>query len=59
MVRAHSEKGKIFKRLVTTNPKGQEFGLGVVKRLTEALNGNVTFKSEIGTGTKFNMEFPF
>jgi len=30
------------------NAKGQGFGLGAVKRLTEALNGSVTPKNEIG-----------
>jgi sensor histidine kinase regulating citrate/malate metabolism len=41
------------------NAKAQGFGLGAVKRLTETLNGSVTPKNEIGTGTKFDMEFPF
>jgi len=36
-----------------SNAKGQGFGLGVVKRLTEALNGSVTPKNEIGKGSKF------
>jgi len=32
--------------------------LAVVKKLTEALNGNVTFESELGKGARFNIELP-
>jgi PAS domain S-box-containing protein len=51
-------KGKLFKPLFTTKAKGQGFGLAVVKKLTEALNGTITFESEEGKGTKFIIEFP-
>ena len=51
-------RDKIFTPLVTTKPKGQGFGLAVVKKLTEALNGTVTFESELGKGTVFNVELP-
>jgi PAS domain S-box-containing protein len=51
-------KGKMFKPLFTTKAKGQGFGLAVVKKLTEALNGAITFESEEGKGTKFIIEFP-
>jgi signal transduction histidine kinase len=51
-------RDKIFMPLVTTKTKGQGFGLAVVKKLTEALNGNVTFDSEQGKGTRFNIELP-
>lgn len=51
-------RDKIFMPLVTTKAKGQGFGLAVVKKLTEALKGNVTFESEIGKGTRFNIELP-
>jgi PAS domain S-box-containing protein len=51
-------RDKIFTPLVTTKPKGQGFGLAVVKKLTEALDGTVTFESEIGRGTRFNVELP-
>jgi signal transduction histidine kinase len=44
--------------LVTTKPKGQGFGLAVIKKLTEALNGTVKFESEVGKGTQFILEFP-
>jgi PAS domain S-box-containing protein len=51
-------KSRIFKPLFTTKAKGQGFGLPVVKRLTEALNGTVTFETEEGKGTKFIVELP-
>ena len=51
-------RARIFTPLVTTKPKGQGFGLAVVKKLTEALNGTVTFESELGKGTQFNIELP-
>ena len=51
-------KGKLFKPLFTTKAKGQGFGLAVVKKLTEALDGKVTVESQIGKGTRFILEFP-
>jgi PAS domain S-box-containing protein len=51
-------KDKLFTPLFTTKSKGQGFGLAVVKRMTEALGGTVTFESEKGKGTKFIVRFP-
>jgi PAS domain S-box-containing protein len=51
-------KEKLFKPLFTTKSKGQGFGLAVVKKLTEALNGKVTVESKLGKGTRFTLEFP-
>jgi PAS domain S-box-containing protein len=51
-------KPKLFQPLFTTKSKGQGFGLPVVKRMTEALNGTVTFQSETGKGTKFIIQIP-
>lgn len=51
-------KNKLFKPLVTTKPRGQGFGLVVVKRLVEALGGKVTFESEAGKGAKFTVKLP-
>jgi PAS domain S-box-containing protein len=49
---------KLFMPLVTTKSEGQGFGLAVVKKLTESLNGTVTFESELGKGTQFIVELP-
>jgi len=51
-------KSKLFTPLFTTKSKGQGFGLAVVKRLTEALNGTVTFESIQGKGTTFTIRLP-
>ena len=51
-------RDKLFIPLFTTKSKGQGFGLAVVKRLTEALGGTVTFESEEGKGTKFAIRLP-
>ncbi len=51
-------KPKLFTPLFTTKSKGQGFGLSVVKRMTEALNGTVTFESQEGKGTKFIIRLP-
>ena len=49
---------KMFTPMFTTKSKGQGFGLPVVKRMTEALGGEVTFESPAGRGTKFTLRFP-
>jgi PAS domain S-box-containing protein len=51
-------KPLIFQPLFTTKAKGQGLGLAVVKRLTEALNGKVTFDSTPGNGTAFIVKLP-
>jgi PAS domain S-box-containing protein len=51
-------QAKIFTPLITTKPKGQGFGLAVVKRMTEAMGGEITFDTELGKGTKFILSFP-
>jgi signal transduction histidine kinase len=51
-------KPRIFTPLVTTKAKGQGLGLAVVKRLVEALHGNVSFESEEGKGTMFIVKLP-
>jgi signal transduction histidine kinase len=51
-------KGRLFTPMFTTKSKGQGFGLAVIKRMTEALGGTVTFESEEGKGTKFILRFP-
>jgi PAS domain S-box-containing protein len=51
-------QAKIFTPLITTKAKGQGFGLPVVKRMTEAMGGTVTFETEAEVGTKFTLKFP-
>ncbi len=48
-------KDKLFTPMFTTKSKGQGFGLVVVKRMTEALGGTVTFESQEGKGTTFTV----
>jgi len=49
---------KLFTPMFTTKAKGQGFGLVVVKRMTEALGGKVTFETEPGAGSKFHIHLP-
>jgi signal transduction histidine kinase len=51
-------KSKLFTPMFTTKSKGQGFGLAVVKRMTEALGGSVSFESQEGTGTTFTVRLP-
>ncbi len=52
-------KDKIFKPLFTTKSKGQGFGLAVVKKLVEALGGEISFETKVGKGTTFIIELPY
>jgi signal transduction histidine kinase len=51
-------KPKLFTPLFTTKSKGQGFGLAVVKRMSDALGGTVTFESQEGKGTTFTIRLP-
>jgi signal transduction histidine kinase len=51
-------KGKMFTPMFTTKSKGQGFGLPVIKRMTEALGGTVTFESQENKGTTFMVRLP-
>ena len=44
--------------MFTAKAKGQGFGLVVIKRMTEALGGTVTFDSQEGKGTTFIVRLP-
>jgi signal transduction histidine kinase len=52
-------KENLFKPLFTTKAKGQGFGLAVVKRLIDALNGTIDFESKTSEGTTVIVELPF
>jgi len=51
-------KSKLFTPLFTTKAKVQGLGLAVIKRMTEALGGTVSFESELKKGTKFIIRLP-
>ena len=51
-------QSKMFTLMFTTKSKGQGFGLPVVKRMTEALGGTVSFESQEGEGTTFIVRLP-
>jgi PAS domain S-box-containing protein len=51
-------KDRLFTPLFTTKSKGQGFGLAVVKRLTEAQGGKISFESQEGKGTTFTIQLP-
>ena len=51
-------KTKLFTPMFTTKAKGQGFGLAVVKRVAESMNGTVNFESEKGKGTTFIVRLP-
>lgn len=53
-----SVKERLFTPMFTTKSKGQGFGLAVIKRMTEALGGTVSFESEEGKGTTFIVRLP-
>jgi nitrogen fixation/metabolism regulation signal transduction histidine kinase len=51
-------KNKLFTPMFTTKARGQGFGLPVVKRMTEALGGTVSFESQEGKGATFIIRLP-
>jgi two-component system, NtrC family, sensor kinase len=51
-------KPNLFIPLFTTKAKGQGLGLAVVKRLIEAMDGSVSFESQVGNGTTFTITLP-
>jgi len=51
---------KIFDQFFTTKEesKGTGLGLSTVKSLVEQFNGTISFKTEMGKGTTFELQFP-
>ena len=52
------DRPKMFVPLFTTKAKGQGLGLAVCKRLIEAHDGTITFKSQTGKGSQFIIKIP-
>jgi signal transduction histidine kinase len=55
---SQTDQERMFTPLFTTKSKGQGFGLPVCKRLAEAHGGTISFKSQVGKGTKFTIRLP-
>lgn len=51
-------KNKVFEPKFTTKSSGMGLGLAMVKNIMETYNGNITFESEEGKGTKFRVDIP-
>ena len=49
---------RFFRAKNATNIQGTGLGLHIVKQYTELMGGTVNFKSEVGKGTTFFVEFP-
>ena len=51
-------KPKVFEPKFTTKTSGMGLGLAMVKNIIETFDGSITFISEYGEGTTFNVKFP-
>ena len=51
-------KEKIFTPFFTTKSAGTGLGLAIVKKIVDDHNGTISFYSEIGRGTTFELVFP-
>ena len=51
-------QSKIFDLYFTTKKDGSGIGLSICKNIMEAHEGKLYFKSKVGKGTTFIMEFP-
>jgi PAS domain S-box-containing protein len=58
----YEDQSNIFERFYRANNigniQGTGLGLNIVKKYIEILNGNITFESEPGVGTRFLIEIP-
>ncbi len=51
-------KDLIFEPKFTTKTSGMGLGLGIIKNIIEAYDGNISFTSEVGVGTVFTVILP-
>ncbi len=51
-------KNRIFEPKFTTKSSGMGLGLGIIRNIIEAYNGEIYFESEEGRGTVFTVKFP-
>lgn len=49
---------RFFRAKNATNIQGTGLGLNIVKKYVEALNGDITYKSELNIGTEFEINIP-
>lgn len=49
---------RFFRAHNVTNIQGTGLGLSIVKQYVDLMKGNITFESEVGEGTTFNLSFP-
>ena len=54
-----SIKNMIFQEFFTNKKKGTGIGLNVCRKIIEEFRGEISFKSEIGRGTKFTISLPY
>jgi two-component system nitrogen regulation sensor histidine kinase NtrY len=52
------DKNRIFEPKFTTKSSGMGLGLGIIKNIVENYNGTITFESEPGKGTEFQVVLP-
>jgi signal transduction histidine kinase len=53
-----SSRAKIFQLYFTTKQQGTGIGLAITYRVAQLHNGSITFRSEPGQGTTFELRFP-
>jgi len=51
-------KNKLFLPSFTTKSSGMGLGLSIVKNIVKSANGEISFESVLGKGSKFIVEFP-
>jgi len=49
---------RLFEPKFSTKTSGMGLGLAIVKKIIETANGNIDFKSTLGEGTTFYIQFP-